>query len=274
MKKVKKFLLGNIKTVVSFILGIIISGVTVYAATIIASNQVGYDNTSSGMSATNVQDAIDELYTKANSIECKKGYAKQNETSSGYECNKIEYYKNCSNGEDTSIPKSDNTYASYSSSCIIPNFNGTVISSSDSNSVTTCRYDNIETAKIEDYVSEIGSYQFAKCSSLSAIMIPISVSDIGASAFTEATSLTYVYIPNSVTSIGNYAFRGTTSLAYVFIPNSVTYIGKSAFYSTPSLTSVNYNGTNYTSKSTLISALQANSVYVGNYAFDNTGLSD
>ena len=67
MKKVKKFLLGNIKTVVAFILGIIISGTGVYAATIIYnSNQVGYDNTSSGMSATNVQDALDELYTKAN----------------------------------------------------------------------------------------------------------------------------------------------------------------------------------------------------------------
>lgn len=67
MKKMKKLLLGNIKTVVAFILGIIISGTTVYAATILFNaNQVGYDNTSSGMSATNVQEALDELYTKAN----------------------------------------------------------------------------------------------------------------------------------------------------------------------------------------------------------------
>lgn len=67
MKKIKKFLLGNIKTVVAFILGIIMSVTTVYAATILYnSNQVEYDNTSSGMSATNVQDALDELSTKAN----------------------------------------------------------------------------------------------------------------------------------------------------------------------------------------------------------------
>ena len=67
MKKIKKFILGNIKTVVAFILGIIISGTTVYAATILfASNEVSYDNTSSGMSATNVQGAIDELYTRSN----------------------------------------------------------------------------------------------------------------------------------------------------------------------------------------------------------------
>ena len=69
MKKIKKFLLGNIKTVVAFILGIIISGTTVYAATIIFnSNQIGYDNTRSGMSVTNVQDALDELYTKAQNM--------------------------------------------------------------------------------------------------------------------------------------------------------------------------------------------------------------
>ena len=67
MKKVKKFLIGNVKTVVAFIIGIVISGTSVYAATILFnSNQVGYDNTTSGMTSTNVQDALDELYTKAN----------------------------------------------------------------------------------------------------------------------------------------------------------------------------------------------------------------
>ena len=67
MKKVKKFLLGNIKTVVVFILGLIIGG-SVYAATILfQSNIVGYNNAISGLSATNVQDALDELYDKANS---------------------------------------------------------------------------------------------------------------------------------------------------------------------------------------------------------------
>ena len=69
MKKVKIFIKNNIKTVIAFILGMIISGTGVYAATILfASNEVSYDNTSSGMTATNVQDALDELYTKANSI--------------------------------------------------------------------------------------------------------------------------------------------------------------------------------------------------------------
>ena len=66
MKKLKSFIKSNIKTVVAFILGLIISGTSVYAATILYNaNQVGYDNTSSGLTSTDVQGALDELYTKA-----------------------------------------------------------------------------------------------------------------------------------------------------------------------------------------------------------------
>ena len=68
MKEVKKFLKGNMKIVVAFIIGIIISGTTVFAATILlTSDQVEYYNTNSGMTATNVKDALDELYEKAES---------------------------------------------------------------------------------------------------------------------------------------------------------------------------------------------------------------
>lgn len=63
----KKLIKSNIKLIIGILIGMVLSITTVYAATILfASNQVGYDNTSSGMSATNVQDALDELYTKAN----------------------------------------------------------------------------------------------------------------------------------------------------------------------------------------------------------------
>ena len=66
MKKVKKFLLGNIKTVIAFVLGILLSGVTVYAATSLLSQSVYYNNTTSGATSTNLQGALDELYTKSN----------------------------------------------------------------------------------------------------------------------------------------------------------------------------------------------------------------
>ena len=62
MKKVKKVLLGNTKAVITFVLGILISGVTVYAATSISSSQVTY----TGNSQSTVQGALDTLYTRSN----------------------------------------------------------------------------------------------------------------------------------------------------------------------------------------------------------------
>ena len=52
-------------------MGIIIGGIVfgtigVYAATTLLSQSVYYNNTTSGASSTNVQGALDELYTKAN----------------------------------------------------------------------------------------------------------------------------------------------------------------------------------------------------------------
>ena len=66
MKKIKKFLKSNIKLFIGLIIGFVISGSIVSAAILFASDEVSYDNTTSGIQATNVQDAIDELYTIAN----------------------------------------------------------------------------------------------------------------------------------------------------------------------------------------------------------------
>lgn len=59
-KDTKKYLKTNL---IGFILGgLLISGVAVYAAITFPSNDVSYDNSSSGLQATSVKDAIDELY--------------------------------------------------------------------------------------------------------------------------------------------------------------------------------------------------------------------
>ena len=60
MKLIKR----NVKTILAFVIGVIISGGAVYAASILA-NQVTYDNTSSGLTSTTVQGALDELNAKA-----------------------------------------------------------------------------------------------------------------------------------------------------------------------------------------------------------------
>ncbi len=57
----------NYKLIVGIIIGAILTGTTVYAATIISSINVGYSNESSKLVADNVQDAIDETYKKLDS---------------------------------------------------------------------------------------------------------------------------------------------------------------------------------------------------------------
>ena len=87
MGRIVKHLKNRTKIIIAFILGIIISGGGVYAATVIAASNVGYsDNASLG--ATNVQDAIDKLNTKATTkiAEAKK------ECPDGYICTKP-YFK-------------------------------------------------------------------------------------------------------------------------------------------------------------------------------------
>ncbi len=66
MKKIGNKIKQNAKVITAFVLGAILTGGTVYAATVLPSSQVGYDNSTSGLASTNVQDALDELYTKAN----------------------------------------------------------------------------------------------------------------------------------------------------------------------------------------------------------------
>ena len=64
MGRIIKHLKNNYKIIIAFILGVVISGGGVYAAVVITSKEITYeDNTSIG--ATNVQDAIDKLYAKA-----------------------------------------------------------------------------------------------------------------------------------------------------------------------------------------------------------------
>lgn len=65
---IKKFLKSNIKTIAAFVIGLLISGGAVYAS--LASSQVIF-SPPSGMSSTNVQSAIEELYTKASNMALK-----------------------------------------------------------------------------------------------------------------------------------------------------------------------------------------------------------
>ena len=91
---------------------------------------------------------------------------------------------------------------------------------------------------IPNTVTNIGMFAFSNCSELTSVTLPNSVTSIGKEAFGGCTSLTSVTITNSVTSIGVYAFGGCSGLTSVTIPNSVTSIGEQAFEGCSGLTSV------------------------------------
>ena len=81
MGRIVKHLKNNYKIIIGIIIGVVISGCGVYAATVIAASNVGYsDNNELG--ADNVQDAIDKLNTKA-TTKIKEAEAK---CPNGYKC--------------------------------------------------------------------------------------------------------------------------------------------------------------------------------------------
>ena len=54
---------NNIKLIIGILIGILIASTTVYAVTIIDANEVAFNNTTTSLNSTNVQDALDELHS-------------------------------------------------------------------------------------------------------------------------------------------------------------------------------------------------------------------
>ena len=71
-KKLKKIF--NNKLFMFIFGGVLFSAVSVYAVTYFPSNQVTYDNSSSKLSSTNVQGAIDELYNTCSKVASSEKY--------------------------------------------------------------------------------------------------------------------------------------------------------------------------------------------------------
>ena len=66
MKKIKEIFKNNVKLVIGLIIGGVVFGtIGVYAATTLLSQSVYYNKSTSGATSTNVQGALDELYTRA-----------------------------------------------------------------------------------------------------------------------------------------------------------------------------------------------------------------
>lgn len=86
--------------------------------------------------------------------------------------------------------------------------------------------------------TNIGSYAFYGCSSLTNVVISEGVTSIGEWTFYECSSLTDISLPNTLKSIGEFDFSYCSSLENVIIPEGVTSIGNMAFYECSSLTDI------------------------------------
>ena len=97
---------------------------------------------------------------------------------------------------------------------------------------------DIKVVKIENGVTNIGSYAFYACSKLASVSIANSIVSINSEAFSGCSKLASITIPSNVTSIGEKAFSGCSKLASVNIPIKVTSIEKSVFYECSALATV------------------------------------
>ena len=87
-------------------------------------------------------------------------------------------------------------------------------------------------------VTNIGSYAFYYCTSLTSIEFSGSLTTIGEMTFYGCTSLTSIVISEGVTAIGESAFQSCTSLTSIELPDSLTTIGEGAFAYCDLLTSI------------------------------------
>ncbi len=130
MVRIVKHLKNNYKIIIGIIIGVVISGCGVYAATVIAASKVEYtDNASLG--ATNVQDAIDKLNTKA-TTKIKEAEAK---CPKGYDCTKSKLCKRATTLHTEECSQTDSSY--YCS--------GDGYTASGSMKTTTITYGNLGT---------------------------------------------------------------------------------------------------------------------------------
>ena len=111
---------------------------------------------------------------------------------------------------------------------------------------------------IPDGVTEIGEGAFANCGNLERIVIPASVTKIGKGAFQDCWSLQEVIIEGVLDSIEANAFKGCSSLTNIQIQDGLKRVEANAFQYCYGITSLDF--------------LSDSVCYIGNNAFESTGL--
>lgn len=85
-----------------------------------------------------------------------------------------------------------------------------------------CAESYIKKVVIPDSVTEIDSYAFSGCTSLSSLTLPENVTSIGYGAFSGCTELSNLTLPENLTSLGDRFIQGT-GIKSIMIPKNVIY---------------------------------------------------
>lgn len=149
-------------------------------------------------------------------------------------------------------------------------------------------YEGTVNIKLNQGLTSIGDYAFAKIHCLEEINLPDSVTSIGKGAFSSDDRLKSIAIPPKVTVISDELFQGCYNLTSVKLPEGITEIGEYAFHGPFNLISIDLPSTlkkiddyaftffslcDGNSKKGLISIEIPDSVeYIGQHAFENNGM--
>ena len=87
----------------------------------------------------------------------------------------------------------------------------------------------MESLRLPDNITEIGSAAFQNCRKLASVNIPNGIDHIASKLFHDCSSLESITLPEAVTSIGANAFSRCSALNSLKIPAAVTEIGNGAF---------------------------------------------
>lgn len=143
IKRNRKFLLG-------IIIGILISGITVYATSVLSSSEVSYDNSKSHSSSDNVQGAIEELYRKSSNCTAGSCSLVDSKFIIGYIYNQNQNSENyCVTGDEETCARTD-CYTSSSKICPAGTIIDYIVSGDKNNKVRFhVMYDNGQTLTMQ-----------------------------------------------------------------------------------------------------------------------------
>lgn len=124
-----------------------------------------------------------------------------------------------------------------------------------------CYYcENLEFAKFcTPHMQTVSKDAFAKCRSLTEVVLPDTITTIDKLAFAGCTALSKITLPKMLNTIEYTAFNGCRGLTELYLPKNVKYIKQSAFA--------------YCNNLVYVSPFDS-LIYLGEGAFTNTGVTE